>query len=281
MTLIEHEGIEFKINDDGVLIRMENVYGRYSVVTHVEIPSVLDGIKITAIGERFCVGTYEEIVVSPEIHAVQEGAFRTADVGIVHWPKTCTVIPENCFRCSLVKQVLGIEDVEEIGNTAFWNCAMPEFNWPPKCEVIPDGCFSNSELWSIRGTENVKRVGNRAFFGTHISDINVKNAEEIGIEAFAHSTIRYIEWPDKFPKIPRACFYLSGLKSITNLKNVTQIEEYAFAGAEDLKGLNLSDSMILTVGEGAFEGVRAEENIFPYYTDESAFKGSYQREDYL
>lgn len=42
----------------------------------------------------------------------------------IHWSKRYTTIPENCFLCSIVKAVSGIEHVTKVGDKAFSRAAL-------------------------------------------------------------------------------------------------------------------------------------------------------------
>ena len=265
MTIICEKNVEFHIDKDGVLYNMRNMVDPIRV--NVEIPSQFsNGVRITALGEEFCEGEYNEIIVSSEIAEVHEEAFRWSNVASIHWPEACTKIPAGCFKNSTVTKLSGIEKVTQIDNEAFFNTRMQEFTWPTNCEVIPKSCFAGSGTKSIYGTENVKVIEDLAFYNSWITDISsIQNVKSIGVQAFQRSRVRNIEWPTGCKEIPRGCFYMSELETISNLQNVEAIGEYAFCGAKHLRGLDLSNSMILFIGERAFSGVDKETNIFPYY----------------
>lgn len=278
MAIIVENNVEFHIDENGVLYRMKNILDPINAIDaigiNVKIPSSFsNGVRINALGENFCDGCYNEVIVSSEIKEVHDGAFRWANVASVYWPEACTKIPAGCFKNSTVTKLLGIEKVTQIDNEAFSNTRMREFTWPTNCEVIPKSCFAGSGTKSIYGTENVKVIEDLAFYNSWITDItSIQNVKSIGVQAFRCSQVRNIEWPTGCKEIPRGCFYMSELETISNLQNVEAIGEYAFYEAKHLRNLDLSNSMILSIGGRAFSGVDKGTNIFPYYADELALQ---------
>lgn len=73
MKTIMYNGIKFKIDDDGRLVKMTNLKKRKMNIT---IPSAFPtGEVIKAIGKEFCDGNYSEITIDNGISEIEEGAF--------------------------------------------------------------------------------------------------------------------------------------------------------------------------------------------------------------
>lgn len=267
MRYVVDDGIEYAIDEDGTLCRIASVYGGNTVkIMEIEIPSIISNTRITAIGKNAFQGEYGEVRISPEIREVREMAFARTTIDTLHWPKYCFEIPVGCFMHSCIAQILGLENVTRIGGKAFLDTEISEFDWPTKCKVIPFKCFCCTRMDSLRGVEHVTVIEPMAFHNCYMTEIpDMENVKEIGMEAFAYSSIRCMKWPPKCKTVPNGCFKGSELSRITNLKNIERIDKYAFYCTSNLKKIDLSDSIVSFIGEGAFDGGEGKALKPPYY----------------
>ena len=196
----------------------------------------------------FFASRLEEIWGIENVEKIEESAFGESSLYFFCWPKGCTAIPDRCFyNCSYLQEVTCIEDVEEIGDEAFYASHIEHFDWPKKCKEIPYKCFRTSWLTSISGIEGV---------------------EEIDEAAFANTSLTEIAWPDNCGIIPQDCFYnCVKLKKISNTKSVWSVERKAFrsTGFDETNKLDLSESAVSDIGVEAFELLRKEAVVLPYY----------------
>lgn len=164
-----------------------------------------------------------------------------------------TTISDGCFEgCWTLTKVNHIDNVETIRSRAFKDCCnLTEIKWPSKCLDIPYGCFD--------GCLNL----------THFD--MPKNIRSIGKLAFRNTGIRELEWPDECKLIPYRCFQLSAIERLTNVSGVVQIDEEAFSYAKSLTHLDLTGCSIGCIGERAFESVKRESVLAPYYMDDAEF----------
>ena len=204
ITKIVFEGLKFKVDETGHLLKMINK----GKAKNVSIPSELPGgIRINSLACSFCGGSYLTITISNDI-SVETRAFYDAEVDTVVWPSSCKTIPAGCFMGSSVSKVLNIDSVETAERYAFEDCArLEEFTWPSKCKEIPEGCFYNASLKSLS---------------------NIDHVESVVGNAFGKTALQYFRWPDKCKVIPDYCFVRSQLKEITNISNVEEICDSAF-----------------------------------------------------
>lgn len=267
MRYIVDDGIEYAIDEDGTLCRIASVYGGNTVkIMEIEIPGVISNTKITAIGKNAFQGEYGEVRISPEIRGVREMAFARTKIDTLHWPEHCFEIPVGCFMHSNITQILGTENVERICEKAFLDTSIKEFDWPTKCKVIPFKCFCCTRMDSLHGIGNVTVIEPMAFHNCYMTEIpDMENVEEIGMEAFAYSSIRCMKWPPKCKTIPNGCFKGSELSRITNLKNIEIIEQYAFYYTANMRKIDLSESTVVLIGEGAFDEGEKKTIKLPYY----------------
>lgn len=180
--MISTGGVDFIIDDQGVLLRMVNTGERRNITIPDRFKS---GDEIKSIANNFCAGRFGHVVISDKITDISYRAFMMANVFEVKWSKGCKKIPECCFSESTLEAITNIEDVEEIGIAAFRGCLKGEFIWPDKCKRIPSECFSESGITTIS---------------------NIDNVENVGPTAFAGSKLESIKWPSKCKTIPSHCF---------------------------------------------------------------------------
>lgn len=259
IKMISTGGVDFIINDQGVLLRMINTGERRDITIPDRFKS---GEEIKYIAREFCAGRFGRVIISDKITDIFNYAFTMADVFEVKWSKGCKQIPQGCFSESTLEAITNIEDVEEIGIAAFRGCLKGEFIWPDKCKRIPSECFSKSGITAISNIDNVENVGPTAFAGSKLESIkwpskcktipshcfscppcdygepnslesitNIDDVEEIGEYAFGFCQIETMIWPSKCSTIPNSCFAsCKQLKNISNIENVKKIEDNAFSG---------------------------------------------------
>lgn len=259
-----HDGLEFHVNEDGVLVSMVNKTGEIRDVVISRNPT--SDCTIRSIGENFCNGIYKNVYISSSIEEVQAFAFVNSDIGHVHWSNNHKTIPQFCFDGSSIEKITGIEHVTKIEDSAFANSCIAHIDWPVNCTEIPRRCFYNSELLTIVGTGNVTKIGVQAFYNSLINSLtNVSKVKEIGEKAFACSAIADFKWPSMCKIIPKECFCESNLACITNIDDIDTIGKLAFAGTKNLKGIDLSNSTVSSIGKKAFSGMDPDNITLPYY----------------
>lgn len=205
MGSIEKGNIEFVV-ESGVLVKMIPMVNE---TIDAYIPKKLsDDVEIYAIGKHFCKGRYGKITIDNDITKIGQEAFYYCFAEEIVWSNGCNIIPERCFKDSIIGRISNIDNVEIIEQRAFDTSSIKELDWPSSCDVIPRYCFNNSMLEHISGINNVKSIYD---------------------SAFAYCDIEEIIWPSGCKKIPDSCFYRSKLKRILNIQDVTEIGPYAFA----------------------------------------------------
>lgn len=123
--------------------------------------------------------------------------------------------------CDLIKTVILPESVTTITSETFRRAYIENIVLGNGITVIPEGAFFNTpELQYIKLGDNVTTLGNSCFAMT--------------------AQLKEIELPEHITTIPNACFHRSGIKKVTTLGNITQIEANAFAFCEELEELDIS-----------------------------------------
>lgn len=250
MTIFRNS-VAFHVNEANQLEYIENISDS---PVDVFIPSVISAgckpggrkaeIAIKILHPNLCRGLFKTITVSDQIGEISAFAFSNAKADTLVWPKSCKVIPFNCFADSSFCYLKNIEEVEKVEAFGFSNSNFSEINWPSKCSVIPSGCFRASSVKSVTGIDNVTCV------------------EE---SAFNKAEIKKIVWPSGCSIIPPLCFNECSLESISNLNNVTEIQHSAFRDACNIEKIDLSKSIVSNISKSAFTGIDPSKIIFPYY----------------
>ncbi len=132
-----------------------------------------------------------------------------------------------------------------IGKYAFYYCSLLEsVTIPNNVTTIGDYAFAyNSSLTSVTFGTNTKSIGNYAFFSDDkLNTVSFNNKlESIGNYAFCQAeNLTSISLPDSLVSIGTAAFHYTELTSVTIPKNVTTIEELAFAGISTLKTISVA-----------------------------------------
>lgn len=289
MSLVIENGNVFRVECETLVQFSSPKNGRNVVIPHI----LKSGEKITTLGSRFCQGEYNKITISNRIKKIEDSAFANADVKEVCWSSGCRVIPDDCFHGSKIQKISNIDNVVEIGLNAFYSSGIRNFTIPPLCKTIGNGCFAYSLLnAAFLDTEALSRIGaqafrntpvlievvwpqncltipDRCFYESNIKTIsNIQNVKEVGAHAFEDSKINKMEWPKNCSTIPEYCFWNCGIEELTGLECVQTIERGAFASfsmpGHSFK-IDISNSKVSFIGNGAFVGVGRANVIFPYY----------------
>ena len=257
-----------------------------SQITSIKWPSKCDYIpKAAFIGSHIC-----SITNIGHVKSIGENAFdKCTELKNFTIPKDVKVIPMGCFSASGLTRLRSYDNIEEIGDFAFYECHFQSFVWPSKCKIVPDGCFADMrDLKKVTNLEGVTDIGNSAFFYTSINRLvfsekltrigesafegstlyiisGTENVETIGCRAFAQSSIEEFDWPPKCQTINSEMFCSSCLCVLKNLQNVISIGKRAFFDSNIIR-LDLSESMCVDIHEKAFDGINPERIELGYYS---------------
>ena len=249
--------IEFLINDWGKLYDFKTSEEEEEI-EEFRIPSIVNGVKVESIGDlrdtfRILYGhgvkKIGHLIIENGVEKIEAFAFSNIDIEIdtVVWPKTCKVIPQYCFAVSTIKAIVGVENVEKIGGSAFRWTLFKSFNWPAKCKVIPEECFYGcTELTTIEGIEQVYRIEACAFDDTQLKRFSWPE----GVSAT--EIFPFLDGCDNLEEIK---FEGTGIKDVDleyffSLKNIKKIDLSGFAAVNLLncsspKGHEVRDKVVL------------------------------------
>ena len=236
---IQYSGINYTVTSIG-----ERAFtGDTSRLTSISIPN-----SVTSIGKWAFLGcsALTSITIPNGVTSIGDGAFsRCSGLTTIKVDKSNPVYNDgdgsNCIiETSTNTLVQGCKttiipnNVESIGNQAFWMCdSLTSITIPNSVKSIGDEAFAGCDgLTSITIPNGVTSIGDKAFLSCDgLTSITIPNGvTSIGNRAFEH------------------CI---GLTSITISNGVTSIGDYAFYGCSGLTSVTIPNS-VTSIGEGTF-----------------------------
>ena len=224
----------------------------------VFIPSTLDGVKVTSIGNN---------------------AFRNCrGLTSVTIPSGVTSIEDHVFEgCSELKSVPIPYSVKNIGEWAFNSCfALKSVTIPPNVERIGGGAFIHCRgLTSVTIPAKVVSIGGIAFgYCSALRQINVDagNQSFTSIDGVLYTKDQSVllAFPNALTsvKIPKSVVHIggwafegcNGLKSVTIPEGVTTIENNAFMECGGLESV-VMPSGLKKIGGSAFVNCRSLKSV--------------------
>ncbi len=204
------DDFEWEELPDGSVI----INGYYGFAMDIEIPSVLQGGKVTQIGEY---------------------AFSGKDLTSVIIPEGITVIHKQAFQgCDDLSELELPAGVLEIGHAAFSGCSsLTKISIPDGVTEIGDEAFKGcSDLEEISIPDTVQKIGDEALSGC--------------------SSLMSVTLPKRLTSIPFQMFCeCSSLEEMVIPDSVRSIGEYAFQGCASLVQVRLPAG-VTSIGLGAF-----------------------------
>jgi hypothetical protein len=223
--------LAYTVNEDNTTCTITGL-GEYDS-TDVEIPEIIDGYKVTGIGERafFNCSTLTSITIKDNITGIGSDAF---------------------YGCSGLKGVY-INDLKTWLNISF------EDYWSNPC--YPGGqLYLNGEpLSSITIPEGITSIGPFTFAGhSYLTGITIPDSvTSIGNHAFyGCESLTSVSLGRGVTSIARGTFFsCSSLTDITLPESVTSIESKAFSMCDGLTSVTLPGKL-KSIGNMAFHGCK-------------------------
>lgn len=272
---VKPEGKDFETqeNEDGTLSIMLYL----GKDTALEIPSEIDGKKVTQIGNS---------------------AFKGSILTGIKLPDTITTIDSLAFHsCQSLVEVEMKEGLKKIGNAVFYNClSLYKMDFPDSLEHIGDNCFystpwlhlqynkdedfiivADGYLFSYYGDQaevvvpdGVRIVGAYSFY--YYQDIkSVKlpdSVEIIGEKAFnSCTTLHTMELGNSVKRIDKAALYnCEKLVKLNLPASIETLGDECIGFCRDSTGMSaVMENIEITCSGGAAESYLKENNI-PYKT---------------
>lgn len=217
---------------------------KYSGQAKIEIPSEIDGLPVTEIGQTCCHGPalVEEWVIPEGVRVIRRGAFG------------------NCYS---VARIVLPSTLEEIGDRAFADCAsLTEVVWNGCTPVIGDGVFSKcTSLAQIAIPEGVTEIGSGMFYGcTALAEVTLPSTlrcirfKDGSMDSMMAQTAWLENQPEGVLYLGNFAIGYKGDASITDLAiadGTAGIAEGAFRFLSGLVTIQIPDS-VRYIGSRAF-----------------------------
>jgi len=206
------------------------------------IPATIEGMVVNAIFNNAFEGQngFSRLVLNDTIESIGHRAFRE-----------CGDLESIDFANS---------PVYEIGENAFENCgSLGGIVLSETTRWIGDRAFVNSGIDSIKLSRDLAYLGGNAFEAcgelTSVDMTACTKLEEIQHHTFCNcDALESIVFPDCVRMLRREAFAdCNALKKVTLNSGLLEIEDYAFAGCCELTEINLENTDVYYIAEGAFE----------------------------
>ena len=255
----EWQDYDYRILDDGSAeIITYTGSGR-----EITIPAIIDGIRITSIGDQVFQDHKEliQVTVPKDIVFIGDSAFSGCSrLTSISLPNNLTSIGESAFSgCSGLTSITLPNSLTSIGESAFSGCSgLTSISLPNSLTSIGDSTFSGcSGLTSISLPNSLTSIGESAFSGcSGLTSITLPNSlTSIGDSAFSGcSGLTSISLPNSLTSIGNSTFSeCSGLTSISLPNSLTSIGNSTFSGCSGLTTISLPNSLT-SIGDSAFSG---------------------------
>lgn len=269
---------------------------------HVVVPSEYDGYIVTALGNELFGGSVKTVTISETINDIASKAFNSAinldsifvnaknqnycseegilysngykdvircpinsSVSVVELDNTVVSVEDYAFYKTKLSEITLSENLENIGERAFSNCAnLFKFSIPEKVTRIGSYAFSNcNSLKTIdylavncqyMGATSAFLYFNCVFYNTYLEAINIgSNVQSIPALAFAYSNAVNINFAEdsSLKTIGNSSFRNCKFKTVDLPDTIKTIGTYAFASCNSLTDIHLKEGLD-SLGAGIF-----------------------------
>ncbi len=204
----------------------------------VEIPSQIDGQRVTAIADEAFMnnGFLVNVTVPEGVVSIGRSAFQGSyNLAAISLPRTLRSIGEGAFRSAGRLQSISIpEGITSLPDYAFDRCMkMTEINLPSTLKSIGNNSLAVTGIIEIKLPAGLETIGSHAFYGNaHLKSITLPNrVSSLGDFAFfvCESLTDVVLPAGKLTALPSGVFnQCPNLISVAIPKSVSRISDDAF-----------------------------------------------------
>ena len=235
----------------------------------VDIPSKIDGVLVTSIGDKafYCRTSLTNVTIPDSVNKIGNEAFGGCSlIKSLNIQGNVSVGDQAFFLCRGLKSITISGFAESIGEYAFSYCrSLNECKILNGVKTIKACAFYEcSGLTSVDIPNSITRIETMAFSGCKsLEQIDIpNNVSYIGGAVFEKcASLKNITIPDGIKIIPQSTF--DGCTNLINVnipESVEGIGNYAFRNCRNIISINLPSNLLLLYG-GAFQGCTKLETI--------------------
>ena len=207
---------------------------------------------------------YED--VEYKVVSVAQRAFFASAITDVDFSGTTVEIKPLAFAgCSSLTNIMGMDNITNIGMQAFTSCSsLEKVSNLSQVTSIGFAAFMNCKnLTTLEGLnwQSLEDIGKQVFANDEKLTISLdentfKSLKTLGMGAFSGmiGMTGTVVLPESITEIPENAFSNTGITDV-DFSHITSIGKQAFSNCEGITKLNISDS-VTTIGEKAFQGCK-------------------------
>ncbi len=243
-------------------------------VTKAVIPAEIEGVAVTAIGERAFYGNWhlERVTIPEGVTTIGAYAFASCSyLDSITIPDSVTTIGAGAFRecknkltsielpgglnsiadylfydCDTLRNITIPEGVTSIGQRAFYGCGLRSLTIPDSVATIGEGAFQgSSSLTSIVIPASVSSFGSYAFANCYsLTSVTIADGvTDIADYMFSQSSLTDIVFPASVSSIGKMAFYQTKLQHVTIPGTLTSVGSSVFSNCSLLTSAELLDGV--------------------------------------
>ena len=184
----------------------------------VIIPDAIDGVVITAIGDRAFYNNNNRltsVTIPDSVTTIGHEAFFGNNLTSVTIPDSVTTIGSYAFSGNRLTSVTIPDSVTTIGNSAFQGNSLTSVELGSSVTTIGESAFSTNSLTSVVIPDSVTTIGSSAFNNNKLTSVTISDSvTTIGSDAFSTNNLTSVVIPDSVTTIGSWAFNGNSLTSV-------------------------------------------------------------------
>lgn len=266
--------------EDGTAMIYDMSCERDTIV--LDIPSYIDGYKVTVLGGQFKWKTFESVTIPESIQYLSNRVFEYCTIKKLYYnakEADCdNDFGKTPFGYAKINEIIFGRDVEQIGDYIFYSTSFYQDEIRLCVPVIGTYAFHSANFNTLTLTNDIKSISKRAFerakfeaLHYNCADAVLDKADDLLSSPFCGAVIHELDFSEDVKAVPDYCFAQAHFKMKEYTITVEKIGDFAFFGTWDSTGLWLGTDIIdkLTIsdsvkyiGKEAFANCYINELVF-------------------
>ncbi|RJE85074.1 hypothetical protein D3P07_21110, partial [Paenibacillus sp. 1011MAR3C5] len=186
---------------------------------HVVIPQMINGKRVTAIGDgAFQSKSIESLALPDGLVSIGEKAFYKNLLTSLEIPGNVKTLEEGAFQDNALTSLTIHDGVEKIGLASFMGNRITTLNLPNSVTEIAKNAFFGNRIANLVLPNNLGEIGDNAFYGNKLTSIDIPaSVSIIGDSAFSGNRIVELVIPSTVTHLKSNAFHYNALTSVTFL----------------------------------------------------------------